>query len=98
MASDYISRKAVLALQTDLHFDGIEQLKHWRCHHIDPTEVEILPAADVRPVVHGGWRPNPRNPYWLDCTVCGYGKPDRVVFNFCPICGADMREEKTDDK
>lgn len=23
----------------------------WRCRHIDPTEVQLLPAADVRPVV-----------------------------------------------
>lgn len=58
--AEYIEREKVLALQTDLHFDNIEQLKHWKCRHIDPTEVHLLPAADVRPVV--------------TCGKCKYGK------------------------
>lgn len=49
--TEYIEREKVLALQTDLHFDNIEQLKHWKCRHIDPTDVQLLPVADVRPVV-----------------------------------------------
>ncbi len=52
--------------------------------------IDDIPTADVRPVVYGGWKPNPINPYWLDCTVCGYAKPERTVYNFCPNCGADM--------
>jgi rubrerythrin len=54
--------------------------------------INSIPAADVRPVVRGGWKPNPRNPYWLACTVCGYVKSEKMVYNYCPNCGADMRE------
>lgn len=33
---------------------------------------------------------------FLKCTCCGYKKPwNEDIFNFCPDCGADMRE-KTD--
>ena len=60
--------------------------------------IKNLPAADVAPVVHGEWR-------WAEdghckCTVCGqYATVKRVVIktNFCPNCGADMRERKGDD-
>lgn len=57
--------------------------------------VADIPAADVRPVVEGKLV----NPYieeyygeWYHCSVCGSGGlgPDD---NFCPNCGADMREE-----
>lgn len=53
-----------------------------------------LPAADVRPVVRGKWI---QKPFLLGTTnVCSrcesyYGMPHEV-FNFCPNCGADMRE------
>lgn len=83
MATEYISREAVLALKNPIGAYGMD---------IESKAVEQIPAADVRPVVHGGWKPNPRNPYWLNCTVCGYGKPERTVYSFCPNCGADMRE------
>ena len=83
--ADYISREAaiceILSEPTDAHYPS------WYTE-----KLEQIPAADVRPVVHGSWIPNPRNPYWLDCTVCGYGKPERTVYSFCPGCGADMRE------
>lgn len=93
---EYIEREKVLALQTDLHFDNIEQLKYWKCRHIDPIEVQLLPAADVRPVVHGEWiweEPNSANRF-RGCFLCNkcfesmYTKK-----NFCPNCGADMRKE-----
>lgn len=64
---EYIEREKVLALQTDLHFDNIEQLKYWKCRHIDPIEVQLLPAADVQPVVfckdckHKGWVQEPEH-------------------------------------
>lgn len=52
-------------------------------------------AADVRPVVQGRWS---EKPYLLGttnvCSVCGenYGMP-HGKYNFCPNCGADMREK-----
>ena len=48
-----------------------------------------IPAADVRPVVRGKWKVY-NNTYM--CSSCG----QPVSFwqsNFCPNCGADMREE-----
>lgn len=57
-----------------------------------------LPAADVRPVRHGRWvKVHDEVCYWLACSVCGEEIPKRFgtdhYTNFCPNCGADMREE-----
>lgn len=68
---------------------------------------ESIPAADVRPVVRGKWVPDydyaeydfdgstpllePRKYQdgW-QCSLCGQYLPSKA--NFCPNCGADMRE------
>lgn len=52
--------------------------------------VEAIPAADVRPVVRGRWEYNPGDniPYCSECMM-----PQDSECNFCPNCGADMREE-----
>ena len=55
--------------------------------------LEAIPAADVRPVVRGKWDDDGYG--WVRCSICrgaiavarGGNK-----FNFCPNCGADMRE------
>lgn len=49
-----------------------------------------LPAADVRPVRRGKWEYNPGDniPYCSECMM-----PQDGELNFCPNCGADMREE-----
>lgn len=73
--ADFVEREKVLALQTDLHFDNIEQLKHWKCRHIDPTDVELLPAADVRPVVRG---------HWIGTKEAEEMGDISESFNFCP--------------
>ena len=88
--SDYISREA-----------GIIALAHRKCGN-DEYDIAVqdcietlkqLPAADARPVVRGRWK-------WSDdlfetfvCSECGYDTEDRIKQNFCPNCGADMREE-----
>lgn len=64
--------------------------------------VELLPCADVAPVVHGRW-------IWFHeivkdmhglraidgckCSLCGLGNSGD---NFCECCGAKMDEEKND--
>ena len=54
--------------------------------------IKSIPAADVRPVKRGTWI---ARPYMMGntqyCSLCGenYG----MKHNFCPNCGADMREE-----
>lgn len=42
---DCVSRKEVLALATELSFDGVKGLEHWKCNHIDPLKVmELKPV------------------------------------------------------
>ena len=57
--------------------------------------------ADVRPVVRGKWKVSVHKTYYdVSCSVCGINsffqvdEKDSVSYaNFCPNCGADMREE-----
>ena len=70
--------------------------------------IAALTAADVRPVVRGEWRPDydsteydfdgstplPEPRIFQDgwqCSLCGEYTPSKT--NFCPNCGAVMREE-----
>lgn len=65
--------------------------------------LEEVPAADVRPVVHGKWTWIVRRYYEQDgsytlgetipvCSQCGKRPPLDVASSFCPYCGVDMRE------
>ena len=48
-------------------------------------------SADVRPNIHGHWI---EHDVYDECSVC-LAKKDNLIrgdFNFCPKCGADMRE------
>jgi hypothetical protein len=58
-------------------------------------QIEAIPAADVRPVVRGKWIKPTRVPDSMlsECSVCGFDT-GAYTFNFCPNCGADMRETK----
>ena len=53
-------------------------------------DLDDFPAADVRPVQRGKWEYNPGDniPYCSECMM-----PQDSECNFCPNCGADMREE-----
>ena len=61
-------------------------------------QIKNLPAADVRPVVRGHWEESPMN--GIVCSECGRERPlepfGETGWNsdFCPWCGADMREEQ----
>lgn len=59
-------------------------------------------SADVRPNIHGSWKVVSDgygdNAYICECSECKdtvwvYKDADRK-WNFCPNCGADMREPK----
>ena len=55
-----------------------------------------LPAADVRPVVRGKWSivyDDFMKSNYDTCSCCGKEYFGANGFNFCPNCGADMREE-----
>lgn len=59
------------------------------------NKISAIPAADVRPVVRGKWeyewKPMLGETLPFKCSVCG--KWARTSYDYCPYCGADMREE-----
>ena len=87
MSGDYISRESVLALAKDICV-----LTKWdseyRHRSIDPQDVRELPAADVVERKTGKWK-SIEDIMWF-CSECRYV---HVKSNFCPNCGADMRED-----
>lgn len=102
--SDYISREAAIqAICNQCEANG--NCGH-TCAIV--CAIEPIPAADVRPVSQGKWIPDydyaeydfdgstplsePRKfqDGW-QCSLCGGYMPSET--NFCPNCGADMREE-----
>lgn len=81
--SKYFEREAVI--------EFIRSYRHSAdiAFHMEEHLNEI-PAADVRPVRHGRW--GVKN----ECSECGcqpWFERDIHTINFCPKCGADMREE-----
>ena len=70
------------------------------CEKIE-DELLAAPTADVRPVVRGHWiteeEAEAKGDYSLRdaCSVCGrcdWDCTESASFNYCPNCGADMRE------
>lgn len=56
-------------------------------------EIDNIPTADVRPVLQGRWQSwtQDRPPCkWYSCDYCGFHALSKS--NYCPNCGADMRE------
>lgn len=60
--------------------------------------VDFWPAADVKPIVRGYYvgKDDGSSAYteWI-CSECGCqyeNWPEKPTYNFCPCCGADMRE------
>lgn len=74
--ADYISREAAL----EQCYPGSDEY----CF------ILALPAADVRPVVRGEWKPTGAGCLTSKCSVCGNKSIE--TGNFCPNCGADLRE------
>ena len=83
--AEYIEREAVLK---------ICRIADYAYNIAD--EVEKLPSADVKPVVHGEWivpNADPIDMMFMNprCSECGFESADHL--NFCPNCGARMDEE-----
>lgn len=57
-----------------------------------------IPTIEAKPVVHGEWIRLNEHSFRPVCSECEYygSAIDAPVnpFNFCPNCGADMRERK----
>ena len=56
-------------------------------------KLKTIPAADAKEVVRGKWV-GQSSDYedFCECSICGHYQDD--VSDFCPSCGADMREVK----
>jgi hypothetical protein len=100
--TDYISREAMINLvEDDGHANEIDL--GWPDGNMAFVEmIKELPAADVRPVVRGKWIPvglDDVDEGMFKCSECGseHFFPEILMGihadNFCPNCGADMREE-----
>lgn len=72
---------------------AIKAAKHAWAKGLEPSQyIEILPVADVAPVVHGRWNADET------CSVCGEKstegldavKWDYWLPDYCPHCGAIM--------
>ena len=82
--AEYIERSA-----------AIEAAKHAWAKGLEPSQyIEVLPTADVAPVVHGRWvhdgRRIERGIDWCHCSECGKSDNFCTRTNYCPNCGAKM--------
>lgn len=107
----YISREAAIeAIRSEcVGCVGQEIGERFCCKcAIRQREVALysVPAADVRPVAHGHYigeydgyaDGNPVYDMWYcsECGCCFEDWDEKPTYNFCPNCGADMREVKVD--
>lgn len=85
--AEYIEREALL-----------EKLaEHDLCLCVSESDIKNMPAANVAPVVHGGWIDNGIPGSMLSgCSVCGFSC-GAFSFSYCPHCGAKMDKEATDE-
>ena len=63
------------------------------------SSIELAPAVDAVEVVHGEWICHEIEDTlrWKECPVCRFEIPN-VNYNYCPNCGADMRERKKNNE
>jgi hypothetical protein len=98
---DCINRQAAIDALTErnlvVHMDSVNDGLVASCHRSAQRIIANIPAADVRSVVRGKWE----HDWETGCSVCsacgdGYLWEDFkgvADWNFCPNCGAGMREE-----
>ena len=73
-----------------------ERLKEYDISRIFSAMLDTIlsqPTIDAEPVLHGKWIEKSTGGEHFDCcSKCGYVEWDAPT-NYCPNCGADMREE-----
>lgn len=80
--AEYIEREKLLRDINHYHIsDG--KFQHW---------VEVQPAADVAPVVHGRWEivVGSNGKEYMVCSCCRVSQNLTGVFTYCPNCGCRM--------
>ena len=96
--AEYIERQKVLDLAKtfSLDIDWDEDPSFLSFTYVTTNDIKTIPAADVRPVVRGKWSivyDDFMKSNYTTCSCCGKEYFGANGFNFCPNCGADMREE-----
>lgn len=86
--TDYISRQAAINI---VCHDDCEDCPDGGCDMY--RRMNRLPAADVRPAVRARWKSH-GDCGVTECPVCRWSIEECIDYNFCPNCGADMREVK----
>ena len=103
--AEYIDRQEIIKKLEEL------DTRLMRGHYVDECAgvtmanavVQSVPAADVKPVVHGYWEMKPEDTtpgiYHVKKAFCSNcGKPNKQYRPpFCPHCGAKMDEEEYND-
>jgi rubrerythrin len=80
--ADYIERRPLFDALYDAEAITVKGINIFR----------NFPVADVRPMVRGKWIDHQEDRWiYAKCSECG--TVHDVKSNFCPNCGADMREE-----
>lgn len=100
MSKEHIDREEVIKILE--HYD-LSSGSTLGCHsgaiECAISAIEMLPAADVVPVVHGEWIERALRP---TCSLCGFSGSliDAPIspFKYCPNCGAKMDKEKTNER
>ena len=95
---EYIERDAAIMTAMNYTGDGNAQ---------DASQdiagaLSCIPVADVKPIVRGKWKDAVQGAYdspHVLCSICGeYFWRYFKNFDFCPNCGANMKEEKNEPK
>lgn len=100
--AEYIEREAAL---NKLCQDNCGHDYNGKCYNCYTAAfIEQYPAADVVPVVHGRWEVvhgvlTPGGDPLLRCPICKARESEhlcgvecRTVWNYCPNCGAHMKD------
>lgn len=98
MSEQYIKRSDAEQAKCEFMNPNHEYAIGWNtCNAKYRENILAIPAADVRPVVRGRWvngkcdNCGEHAPYW--CLATTFHES-----NYCPNCGADMREVNPDDQ
>lgn len=87
---DYISREAALKVAATVKVPGLPQWNSAVGYTME--KLNSIPVADVRPVKRGKWIFDDfdGDGYDYQCLCCS--RYTKKPSNYCPNCGADMRE------
>ena len=101
--TEYIAREAALNFEVDVCADDAEEiLAISKGFALAINYIKTIPAADVVKRRRGKWITSMGlidvHHRVCKCDQCGNSiiSLRRLVVNFCPNCGADMREEDDD--